>query len=120
MPPTARWVRGASSVSTPPGGVMEAEVTAKITANSPWNSTRARIGPDATCVNHGGASGSNKHTRAFNVTAPGAPGEYDAGFTASTDSGCTAGTGEEFVLPQAVRVTTPAPNPTSSPCAAST
>ena len=44
---TGATLEGASSVSTPPGGVMEAEVTAKITANSTWAARRAtrRIAP---------------------------------------------------------------------------
>ena len=112
---TGATLEGASSVSTPPGGVMEAEVTAKITANSTWAATRARIGADATCVNHGDVSGSGTRTRTFNVTAPGTPGDHDAGFTASTTNDCTGGTGAEEVLTEAVRVTAPGPNPNLAP-----
>jgi uncharacterized repeat protein (TIGR01451 family) len=112
---TGATLEGSTSVSTPPGGVMEARVTAKITANSTWSATRARVGADSTCVDHGDVSGSGTHTRAFDVTAPGTPGGYDAGFTASTSRDCTAGPGAEEVLPQAVRVTAPGPNPNLEP-----
>ena len=112
---TGATLEGASSVSTPPGGVMQAEVTAKVTPGATWRATRSRIGTDASCVDHGDVSASGTHTRTFNVTAPGTPGDYDAGFTASETGNCTGATGTEKVLPDAVRVTTPGPNPNLEP-----
>jgi uncharacterized repeat protein (TIGR01451 family) len=112
---TGATIEGSTSVSTPPGGVMAADVTAAITGSSTWSATRARIGADAACVDHGDVSGPGTRSRTFDVTAPGTPGEYDAGFTASTSRDCAAGTGAEKVLPHAVRVTTPGPNPDLEP-----
>ena len=37
---TGATLEGASSVSTPPGGVMQAEVTAKVTPGATWRGTR--------------------------------------------------------------------------------
>ena len=60
---TGATLEGASSVSTPPGGVMEAEVTAKLTPGSTWSATRTRIGTDVNCVDHGDVSQSGTQTR---------------------------------------------------------
>ena len=47
---------GATSISTPPGGVFSAEVTTKVNPGETWAATDARIGTDTTCVNHGDES----------------------------------------------------------------
>lgn len=109
---TGAGLDGATSVSTPPGGVMRAQVTTRITLpNLLWTSTRQRIGTSTTCVNTGDRFGLGPRTARFDLTAPGAPGEYDVGFAASGRPGCTGPTGREAVLQEAIRVTAPAPNP---------
>ena len=49
-----------------------------------WGGTQWRFGSDAKkCANTGNTTG--KQTVGFNVTAPGQPGHYNAGFTARGD-----------------------------------
>ena len=111
---TGATLDGVTSTSTPPGGVMQAKVTASVTSGSSWRATRARIGGDAACANHGD-HGSGTRTVSFNVTAPGTPGDYEAGFTAAGSNDCSAPQSPEKVLQHAVRVTTPGPNPNLPP-----
>ncbi len=107
---------GATSVSSPPGGVMPARVTTKITSpTTTWSSTRERTGAQARCVSHGKATGTGSHSTTFNLTAPGDPGDYDAGFTAASGANCSGTQSPEKVLQEAIRVTTPAPNPNLAP-----
>ena len=61
------------------------------------------------------ATGTGTHSTTFNLTAPGTPGDYDAGFTAASGSNCTGTESSEKVLQEAIRVTTPAPNPNLTP-----
>jgi uncharacterized repeat protein (TIGR01451 family) len=111
---TNATIDGVTSTSSPPGGVMEARVTASATGSDDWRGTQYRLGAGSKiCVNTTNTSGSR--TNAFNVTAPGDPGNYDAGFTARGTDACGGAQSAEKVLQQALRVTTPAPNPTLSP-----
>ena len=74
-------IEGVTSTSSPPGGVLRAEVTGKATAGAEWQGTQYRFGADPRqCVDTDDSKG-NK-TVEFNITAPGDPGDYDAGFTA--------------------------------------
>ena len=111
---TGATLDGVSSTSTPPGGVLQAEVTGKVTSPSTWRGTRQRIGGDSACVNTPDR-GSGSQSVDFNVTAPGTPGAYDAGFTAAGANDCSGTQSAERVLKDAVRVTTPGPNPTLAP-----
>ena len=49
------------------------------------------------------------------MTAPGTPGDYAVGFTAASTNLCGGTRSDEKLLPQAVRVTPPAPNPNLEP-----
>ena len=103
---------GATSVSTPPGGVLTAKVTTKTTSpTSTWRSTRQRLDSALTCVNTGNQSGTGTHSVSYDLTAPGVPGAYDAGFTAASGESCAGTQSPETVLEEGIRVTTPAPNP---------
>ena len=106
-------LNGVTSISSPPGGVMEAQLKGSATGGDNWRSTRWRFGDDPQCNNHSNGTGDRNVN--FNVTAPGQPGEYDAGFTASGTDDCKAPTSAEKVLQQALRVTQPAPNPNLPP-----
>jgi uncharacterized repeat protein (TIGR01451 family) len=111
---TNATLNGVTSTSTPPGGVFKAEVTASVSHGSSWKSTEGRIGSDAACADHNNY-GSGTHSTSFNLTAPGSPGLYDAGFTASGSNSCGSPTSAEKVLSDAVRVTKPGPNPNLPP-----
>ena len=107
---------GATSVSSPPGGVMPATVTTRISSpTSTWRSTSQRVGASTTCVSTGNKSGTGSHSATYDLAAPGAPGTYDVGFTAASGSGCTGTQSAEKVLKDGIRVTAPAPNPNLSP-----
>ncbi|MGD9573008.1 MAG: hypothetical protein AB7V62_14060, partial [Thermoleophilia bacterium] len=82
---TSATLDGATSITTPPGGVVTAKVTATATGQDTWRSTRARAGSTAACLSSGISSGK----QSFPMTAPGTPGTYDAGFTARGGSNCT-------------------------------
>jgi uncharacterized repeat protein (TIGR01451 family) len=60
-------------------------------------------------------SHSGKSTVNFNATAPGDPGDYDAGFTATGAQDCGGVQSAEKVLDKALRVTKPGPNPNLPP-----
>ncbi len=95
---------------------MPAKITTKITSpTSTWSSTRQRLDSATTCVGHAKATGTGSHSTTFNLTAPGTPGDYDAGFTAASGSNCSGTVSSEKVLQEAIRVTTPAPNPNLTP-----
>ena len=81
---TGATLDGATSVSSPPGGVLPAKVTTRISSpTSTWRSTAQRIGSGTTCVNTGNTSGAGSHSATYDLAAPGAPGTYDVGFTAA-------------------------------------
>lgn len=108
---TGATLDGVTSTSSPPGGVMQARVTGKATGQDDWAGTQYRFGANQRqCVNTSDTHGGNK-TVEFNVTAPGTPGNYDAGFTARGTNNCGGETSAEKVLQSALRVTAPAPNP---------
>ena len=108
-------LNGATSVSTPPGGVMSANLNVSVTGSSDWKGTQYGFNAPnpTTCVdtNDRGSSGSNT----FNVTAPAAPGDYAAQFRARGKGDCTGDSSNVLTLPAAVKVTTPAPNPDLPP-----
>ncbi len=109
---TGATIDGATSVSSPPGGVMSARVTTRITPPTlVWTSTRQRIGTSTRCVNTGDRFGLGTRTARFDLTAPGTPGEYDVGVAAASRPNCSGTTSREAVLEEAIRVTTPRPNP---------
>ena len=98
-------LNGVVSVSSPPGGVFLARVTA---VGDPWLGTRFRFGNQGECVGRGGGP---NNAVSFNVTAPGDPGTYDAGFTATGAADCGGEQSAEKVLTNALKVTSPATNP---------
>jgi uncharacterized repeat protein (TIGR01451 family) len=107
-------IDGVTSTSSPPGGVLKAKVSGKATGGDKWKGTQYRFGNNSKkCVNTDDSSGSK--TVEFNVTAPGNPGNYDAGFTARGQDDCGGAESNEKVLLNGLRVTTPAPNPNLPP-----
>jgi uncharacterized repeat protein (TIGR01451 family) len=113
---TSATLDGATSISTPPGGVVPARVSATLSPPRPqWDSTDVRIGSATDCVDHGKEFGTGSRSTSFDVTAPGAPGSYDAGFTGASDNACRSDRSAEKVLQDAIRVTAPAPNPNLRP-----
>lgn len=113
---TGADLNGATSVSSPPGGVLPATVTTRISSpTSTWRSTSQRVGSSTTCVSTGNKSGTGSHSATYDLAAPGAPGEYDVGFTAASGAGCTGTQSAEKVLQDGIRVTAPAPNPNLTP-----
>ena len=104
-------IDGVSSTSGPPGSVMKAGVTGGTTGGDKWRGTQYRFGSDAPqCVDTGDQNGTGK-TVSFNLTAPGTPGNYDAGFTARGENNCSGKQSNEKLLPDGLRVTDPARNP---------
>ena len=102
-------IDGVTSTSAPPGSVLDAKVTGTATGNDTWEGTAYRFGSGSpVCVNTSDTSSSR--TVDFDVTAPGQPGSYDAGFTARGTNSCGGASSNEKVLPAALRVTTPGPN----------
>jgi uncharacterized repeat protein (TIGR01451 family) len=101
---------GVTSTSAPPGSVLKASVTGNATGDDTWRGTEYRLGGTSACVDTGNQTGSNK-TVSFNVTAPGSPGIYDAGFTARGEDSCGGASSGEKVLTSALNVTAPAANP---------
>jgi uncharacterized repeat protein (TIGR01451 family) len=103
-------LNGATSVSSPPGGVFEARVTGS-GGGEQWGGTQWRFGSgDKECVNTNNSTG--EQTVEFDVTSPGAPGDYNAGFTARTNGNpCGGEASAEKVLEKALKVTTPGRNP---------
>jgi von Willebrand factor type A domain len=113
---TSATLDRATSVSTPPGGVISASVTTRITPpNRSWRSTRQRLGTATTCMNTRDRSGPGLRRADYDLAAPGAPGDYDAGFAAAGGRDCSGATSPEKVLREAIRVTAPARNPNMVP-----
>jgi uncharacterized repeat protein (TIGR01451 family) len=111
---TSATIDGVTSTSSPPGGVLKARVTGEATGTDTWRGTRYRFGSNpGQCVDT--ADGAGTKTVDLNVTAPGAPGNYDAGFTATGANNCSGTQSTEKVLTDALRVTTPGPNPDLPP-----
>jgi len=104
----------ANSSSGPPGSVLKAEVKGDATGGDTWRGTQYRFGSDTTCVDTGDQNGNNK-TVSFNLTAPGTPGDYDAGFTARGRNDCGGAQSDEKVVTNALNVTAPGNNPTLPP-----
>jgi hypothetical protein len=78
---TEATLDGVTSTTTPPGGVLRARAEVQLTARSDWRGTRTRIGDQTTCADTGD-HGSGRKDESFDVAAPGAPGSYDAAFSA--------------------------------------
>ena len=111
---TAATIDSVTSTSSPPGGVLEARVKGQASGSDAWRGTEYRFGGGAQrCVNTPNTGGSQ--TVEFNVTAPGDPGNYDAGFTARGTDSCGGAASPEKVLREALRVTAPGPNPDLPP-----
>ncbi len=104
-------LEGVTSTSGPPGSVIGAQVKGGATGGDRWRGTQYRFGGDTTCVDTGDQNGNN-NTVSFNVTAPGTPGDYDAGFTARGEDNCGGASSSEKVLSHGLNVTAPAANPT--------
>jgi uncharacterized repeat protein (TIGR01451 family) len=104
-----------TSVSTPAGGVLGAEV--KATDTSSWRGTRYDLKSDppgtatGTCIDHD----NGRKSADFNVTAPAGPGKYDAEFQAFTNDDCDQGGSNTKVLDKAIEVTAPTANPNLAP-----
>jgi uncharacterized repeat protein (TIGR01451 family) len=94
----------ATSVSSPAGGVIRADLSTK---NGGWRSTRYTIRPDS-----GGAGTSECRDDGgdFNITAPAAPGKYDIDFTVYEGSDCR-GDSDTITLDKGLEVTAPRANP---------
>jgi hypothetical protein len=84
------------------------------TGGSRWRGTQYRFGASTTCVDTPDENGNNQ-TVSFNVTAPGTPGGYNAGFTARGENDCSGEQSNELVLENALNVNAPAANPTLPP-----
>src|SRR5262249_38583311 len=110
-------IQGVTSVATAPGGVFPtARLLASVSSPDTWRGTNWRIGSASVCADTPDRSPSGTpQTVSFPITAPGTPGTYDAGFSARGQNNCTGTASNEVVLPGAVRVTTPAPNPALAP-----
>ena len=118
-------LNGATSVSTPPGGVMSAKLDVSISGTgAQWSGTQYGFNEPnpTTCVDTDRRETSGSET--FNVTAPASPGNYAAQFRARANSDCSGEQSNVLTLPKvedppkppdAVRVTTPAPNPNLAP-----
>ena len=108
-------IDGVTSTPVPPGSVLPAHLTGSATGGDKWKGTRYRFGTGASqCVDTDDVNGNNK-TVNLNVTAPGTPGPYDAGFTATGENNCGGTQSAEKVLPSALRVMTPGANPNLPP-----
>ena len=85
-----------TSTSSPPGSVLPAQVKGNAT-NETWRGTQYRFGTGVQqCVNTTSVTGDA--SIGLNVTAPGEPGDYDAGFTARGEDNCTGSQSNEFTL----------------------
>ena len=111
---TRATVDGVTSTSAPAGSVMTASVTGTAVLGT-WAGTRFRFGSHSQCVNTADVSSGDSATRTFDVTAPGTPGSYDAGFTGTGTGTCGGDQGAEFPLEDALRVTRPGTNPNLPP-----
>ncbi|MBN2095292.1 MAG: VWA domain-containing protein [Candidatus Aenigmarchaeota archaeon] len=83
---------GLSSVSVLPSASITAAVTLVSTSGSYWRSTMYQIeGESAVCVDTPDhtESGTHTYTEPFSITAPSAPGVYDASFIAYLNNDCT-------------------------------
>jgi uncharacterized repeat protein (TIGR01451 family) len=110
-------INGAGSTSSPPGGVMPAEVKGTVTGTN-WRATRWTIGSRTGCYDHANWD-SGEHTVNFQsngkntVTAPGGPdASYNVVYTPYTFNNCTGSpAGTAATLVNALNVTGPDPNP---------
>jgi hypothetical protein len=110
---TGATLNGATSVSTPPGGVFQARVTGTVTQSTKWRATTVGGGAEPTCADHGDRDDSGSVT--FNITAPGTPGSYDTDFTADANNNCSGKESNTLTLADAIRVTEPGANPNLPP-----
>ena len=93
---------GVTSTNSPPGGVMRARVTGDAVNGQTWRGTQYQWGDRGRqCVDTDDKSGDNRAVE-FNVTAPGDPGNYDAGFTARGANDCGGDESNEKVLTNAL------------------
>jgi uncharacterized repeat protein (TIGR01451 family) len=104
----------ANDTPAPSGSVLNATVTGTASFGA-WAGTRYRFGTSALspCINTNNVSSGNTDTVSLKVTAPRTPGAYDARFTGYNAAGsndCGGAQGNEFVLGDALRVTTPERN----------
>jgi uncharacterized repeat protein (TIGR01451 family) len=109
-------IDGTTSSSSPPGGVLPAQVQGVVSSGT-WAATGWAIGDESGCYNHTDY-GPSPDTRTVNfqsngkntVTAPGQPTRYDVVYTAYTSNNCSGAAGV-FGLTDALNVTAPAQNP---------
>ena len=112
----AATIDGVASTSAPPGSVMNATVTADVSAGSTWSATRVRFGTEPSdCFDHANQGAGSNQRVTLRVTAPGPPAHYDAAFTPNEASNCTGTAGTTLTLTDGLRVTTPGPNPNLPP-----
>lgn len=108
---TSVTLNGASSVMVPCGSVITAAVTVvtdQTGANARWRSTSWRIAttpPGTTnCVDTPDHDPAGTNTETFTITAPAAPGTYNAYFIANNNDNCSSGASLTFTLTNAVIV----------------
>jgi uncharacterized repeat protein (TIGR01451 family) len=114
-------IGGTTSTSSPPGGVLPAEVRGTVSTPSTWRATRWTIGSSTGCYDHSNW-GAGQQVRTVNfrtsdnkntVTAPGGPGaSYSVVYTPYTTDNCSGDPGgAPITLTNALSVVGPGPNP---------
>jgi hypothetical protein len=112
----AATIDGVTSTSAPSGSVMNATVTADVSALSTWRATRVKFGTQpSTCSDHANQGPGSNQRVSLRVTAPGPPGNYDAAFEPNESASCNGTAGSTLTLQDGLRVTTPAANPDLPP-----
>jgi uncharacterized repeat protein (TIGR01451 family) len=94
--------------------VLRARAEVQLTTRSDWRGTRTRIGDQITCADTADHD-SGRKAESYDVTAPSAPGSYDAAFSAWDDDDCQGTMSPQRVLRDAIRVTAPVANPNLPP-----
>ena len=109
-------LNGAASVTVAPGSNISALVQVTTDGNgrnARWRCTNWRIAttpPGAlTAENHGNHESAGSYSETFAITAPAAPGTYNAYFIAYRNDGCSQSASTTYVMSNAVVVSPPAP-----------
>ncbi len=94
-------LNGGASATVASGASISAEITETNTGGSNWRSTQFYTTPASStqCINHGNSDGNGTDTRSISVTAPSAPGIYDAVFVASSNNACGGTLSTAYTLP---------------------
>lgn len=115
-------VDGASSTTVEPDATVSVTVnatTAGTGSDKNWNSTAWRIAGSSgslTCENHADNTSAGSHSVTFNTTAPSTDGSYNLYLVGYNDDSCSTGASNEFILSNAVVVSTPAPSSSELLC----